>query len=109
VAQVTRAARKEFLLLALVKAGVKIAGNRQLAGGLQQAKAFIRHQLLSTGRRSQPWQAVKKPGEQAGCRATRTNEKIHETVTNMAGNGIENCYQLYPCSVFCRARTGATG
>jgi hypothetical protein len=34
------------LLLALVQAGIKIARNGKLAGGLQQAKAEIRHAVF---------------------------------------------------------------
>ena len=39
VAEIAWPARKQFLLFPLVQAYIKIAGNRKLAGGLQQAKA----------------------------------------------------------------------
>ena len=39
MAQVARPFGKQLLLLALIQGGIKIAGDGELAGGLQQAKA----------------------------------------------------------------------
>ena len=52
VAEVAWPVGKEFLLFALEQARIKIAGNGELAGGLQQAKAWIRHGVSLD---MQPW------------------------------------------------------
>jgi len=43
MAQVARPVCEQLLLLPLVQARIKVAGNRELAGGLKEAKAEIRH------------------------------------------------------------------